>query len=75
MPSYYIPMKVILGSEMDKAGVKLFWPYKYGNTALFRDQEIGSITKITSLPTFARNKGKIFLISGINIMMPKYWMV
>lgn len=33
---------------------------------LFRHQEIGSITKITSLPTFVRNKEKIFLISGIN---------
>lgn len=66
MSSYYIPMKAILGSERDKAGAKLFWPYNYGNTALFRDQEIGSVTKITSLPTFARNKGKIFLISSIN---------
>lgn len=37
-----------------------------GILLLFRDQEIGSVTKITSLPTFARNKGKIFLISGIN---------
>lgn len=37
-----------------------------GILLLFRDQEIGSVTKITSLPTFVRNKGKIFLISGIN---------
>lgn len=36
-----------------------------GILLLFRDQEIGRVTEITSLPTFARNKGKI-LISGIN---------
>lgn len=37
-----------------------------GILLLFRDREIGSITKITSLPTFVRNKGKIILVSGIN---------
>lgn len=59
-------MKAILGRERDKLEQNCFGHTIMGILLLFSNQEIGSIAKITSLPTFVRNKGKLFLISGIN---------
>lgn len=62
----YIPARVILGREKAKSGENCFGHSIMGTLLLFRHQEIGSITEITSLPTFVRNKWKIILISSIN---------
>lgn len=66
MASYNTPVKAVLEERGTKLEQNCFGHTIMGILLLFRDQEIGSITKITSLPTFVRNKGKIILIPGID---------